>query len=165
VKATISGIEQAFTTKGSEYLKVKVIDENGKETTKTVFDNLKEKWELLTEGACIDFKMEKRGQFWNVVDLTAIDGENPPEIHPAGTAIVPEEMKTFAGQLKDISGAETGRCWNDIRELFISGKMISLFGKENAESIAKQYRGYLLSTLKLNYDGKLLPTWEKKGDS
>jgi len=73
VKATVSSIEQAFTSSGAEYKKLKVTDENGKETTKTVFDNLQDKWPLLTEGAYLDFKMEKRGQFWNVIDISPIN--------------------------------------------------------------------------------------------
>jgi hypothetical protein len=64
----ITKVIQEFTRNGAGYRKVKGIS-NGKEVTKSVFDNLQDRWELLKEGAEIDFTMEKKGQFWNVIDI------------------------------------------------------------------------------------------------
>ncbi len=68
--ATVVSVREDFTSKGAEFKKVEVVDGQGKTTTKNIFDNLSEKWGLLEDGKTLDFKMEKKGQFWNVVDIT-----------------------------------------------------------------------------------------------
>jgi hypothetical protein len=77
----IQSVEQEFTKNGAEYRKVTGVDGNGKQTTKNVFDNLQDKWGLLQENATLEFKMEKKGQFWNVADITpSLNPPNKPEV-------------------------------------------------------------------------------------
>jgi putative heme degradation protein len=105
MKATVVSTEQAFTGQGAEYLKVKVTDTEGRETTKAVFDNLKEKWPLITEGAYLEFKMVKKGSFWNVADVLPIETEaliTPPEEPP---------IITEAKKLDDEVGPMTKNDW------------------------------------------------------
>ena len=68
----ITEVAQEFTKNGAGYRKVKGTSD-GREVTKSVFDNLNSKWSLLEEGAELEFKMEKKGQFWNVVDILPIN--------------------------------------------------------------------------------------------
>ena len=92
----ITGVEQAFTAKGAEYKKVTVLDDKGKTTTKNVFDNLSEKWPLLEENKYREFKMEKRGQFWNVIDVLEVDmpeAQPPDKVLPEHQKIISEEVK------------------------------------------------------------------------
>ena len=84
---TIQEIHQEFTKNGDEYIKIKGTTGDGKETTKSIFNNLKDKWHLLKQNATLDFKMEKKGQFWNVVDISAITDKLPPPQEPK---ILPE---------------------------------------------------------------------------
>jgi len=110
VKATVSSIEQAFTSSGAEYKKLKVIDENGKETTKTVFDNLQDKWSLLIEGAYLEFKMEKRGQFWNVVDISTAETTEAPAPEEGQPSTTPESKPNYAPQEIGMWMKELGEC-------------------------------------------------------
>lgn len=119
----ITTVEQAFTKDGAEYRKVKGISD-GREVTKSVFDNHKDKWELLKENATLDFKMVKKGQFWNVEDIsipnlppptkpmesTTLIGETePPKVPPAETPPpvgMPTKEKAFAlSYAKDLAVA------------------------------------------------------------
>lgn len=88
--ARITNIEQAFAKTGAEYRKVTVVDENGKETTKSVFDNLSDRWPMIDEGLnkFFDWKMVKKGQFWNVADI------KPLELPPAqpSSNVLPEHQ-------------------------------------------------------------------------
>ena len=93
---TITRVTQDFTKSGAEYLKVKGVTGDGKETTKSVFDNLKDKWPLLKEHATLDFKMEKKGQFWNVTNITPageVIKSTPSEPTPAGVQKAYETAK------------------------------------------------------------------------
>lgn len=107
MKITISEVEQAFTKTGAEYVKIKGVTTEGRELTKSVFDNLADKWELLTEGALLDFKMQKSGQFWNVVDITP--AEMPPPQEPQIPTSHPDEphIEKFAPQ-------EIGLWWKEL---------------------------------------------------
>jgi len=100
---TIQTIEQAFTKSGAEYYKVKGVTGDGKETTKSVFDNLKEAWPLLKENATLDFTMEKKGQFWNVTEIKPVkietqEGHTPeyPGSEEAHKELVKEAVKLGA---------------------------------------------------------------------
>jgi len=76
---TITGIEESFTKNGVEYLKVTGVTDKQQEVTKSVFDNLKDKWESLVVDSTVEFKMEKKGQFWNVVDIIPIKDSFPAQ--------------------------------------------------------------------------------------
>lgn len=66
---TITEVSQEYTKNGDEYRKVKGVTGDGKETTKSIFNQHQDKWELLKEGSTLEFQMAKKGQFWNVVDF------------------------------------------------------------------------------------------------
>jgi len=144
VKATVSSIEQAFTSSGAEYKKLKVMDENGKETTKTVFDNLQDKWSLLTEGAYLEFKMEKRGQFWNVIDILPLD--ETPQVAPKGSEppLVEKAKKLDekAGEMTKedwaIKAALTRKSIERQKSLELAIQSMSSLGEFEPENIIKQ---------------------------
>ena len=75
---TIVKVEQEFTRNGDEYKKVTVAKGDGAETTKSVFNNLEDKWPLLKAGSTLEFVMEKRGQYWNVTDIKTVEEQLPP---------------------------------------------------------------------------------------
>ena len=79
---TISKISQEFTKNGDEYRKVTGAAGDGRETTKSIFNQLKDKWDLLVEGKTLEFKMEKRGQFWNVTDIIPVGEQLKPSTEP-----------------------------------------------------------------------------------
>jgi len=79
---TITDVESAFTKNGDEFKKVKGVTDKGQETTKSIFNNLQNKWGLLEENATIDLKLEKKGQFWNVVDVLPCEFPEPQEPVP-----------------------------------------------------------------------------------
>jgi len=115
-------------------------------------------WKDLCEEAqenklAVHYTKQKQGNYYNIISLELVRDALPP-------AKEPQEPEPHVEKPQGISGAEVGRCWNDINSLFINDKLDLLFGKENARGIAKQYRGYLLGTLKLNHDGAKLPMWE-----
>ena len=67
---TIKEVTKEFTKNRNEYLKVMGFTGDGKPTTKSVFDNLKDKWELIKEDTTLEFIMQKSEKgFWNVVDI------------------------------------------------------------------------------------------------
>jgi len=105
---TITEVSTEFTKNGAEYRKVKGITSDGKETTKSVFDSLEDKWNLLQENRTLEFKVEKKGQFWNVVDILEV--EVPP---PTKATILPEHQKEIdkavAGSKPPPSGQEAGK--------------------------------------------------------
>ena len=95
---TITKVETAETTNGNEYRKVTGTATNRegevRETTKSVLDNLKDKWPLLVENATLEFKMEKKGQFWNVIDIKPITREDLPAERPP-----PEPIQKETGRV------------------------------------------------------------------
>jgi len=142
---TITEVGQQFTRTGAEYKVVKGTTDKGQETTKSVFDILQDKWPLLVKGATLDFKMEKKGQFWNVVDINPIQdkGIEPPvkqnEPITAGVSI-PQK----------VSGEEMGMWWKELGECLRAGyvksdslrkfylaKMYSVIGFEAGQSKPK----------------------------
>ena len=77
---TIQSISQEFTKNGDEYYKVTGVSDSGQQTTKSVFNNLQDKWGLLQENATLEFKLEKKGQFWNVIDILPAPGLPEPAV-------------------------------------------------------------------------------------
>lgn len=78
---TIQTVSQEFTKDGAEYYKVIGVTEKGEQTTKLVFSNLEDKWAMLQENATLEFKLLKKGQFWNVVDILPAPA-TPPATAP-----------------------------------------------------------------------------------
>ena len=107
---TIQSVSQEFTKTGSEYRKVVGVTGDGKPTTKSVFDNLKSKWELLKENATLEFTMVKQGQFWNVADIKPI--ELPPPTKPT---MLEQDEKVIEEALKEKpSGQEVGMWYKEL---------------------------------------------------
>ena len=76
----IQTVSQEFTKNGAEYRKITGVTDKGQQTTKSVFNNLEAKWEMLRENATVELKLEQKGQFWNVVDIlpVSVPEERPP---------------------------------------------------------------------------------------
>lgn len=122
MRGLITEVEQAFTAKGAEYKKVTVLDDKGKTTTKNVFDNLSDKWPLLEENKYREFKMEKSGQFWNVIDILEVDipGPQPSDrVLPQHQEVIDEAKKlgvrtptTRESSIEQqVAIKEIGECW------------------------------------------------------
>lgn len=79
----VKSIEEKPTKSGeSTYLEVIGTNIKTQKEGKTrVFDDLKEKWEIIQPNKMIDFSMKKNGQYWNVVDIK-IATETPPPVQP-----------------------------------------------------------------------------------
>ncbi len=120
---TITQVIQEFTKNGAEYLKVKGTTADGKEITKSVFDNLEESWELLQEGATLDFKLEKKGQFWNVAGISEI-----------GEPASPQKRNTTPSRVEYPDGINDGRLDGDKPKLEIAPQEKGMFWKELGEN-------------------------------
>lgn len=107
--------EQAFTSNGSECRKIKGITGDGREVTKTIFDRLQDKWPLLTANTELDLTMEKKGQFWNVVDINVVEGERVP--------VEQVIAESTAAQREDDKQIQINRamCVKEIGEMYRAG--------------------------------------------
>lgn len=61
---TIKEAEQAPAKSGNIYLKVKYVDDKGKEHTTSIFDE--KDWNLYGVNAVLKVSMEKSGNYWNI---------------------------------------------------------------------------------------------------
>jgi len=121
---TITEVSQEFTKDGAEYQKVTGINaSNNSVTTKSIFDNLEDKWSLLEEGARLDFKLKKKGQFWNVDDIS-----------PVGESVQNTETATKEGKPPVNNSIETQVAFKGIIELMASG-VIKVGDKEGQSAI------------------------------
>ncbi len=95
MKVGIQKVEKMTSEKAGDYLKISYLTDTGKEGFKNIFKDLKDKWPLLEEGAEVELTTEKKGQFWNVVDIAPL-GEKS-ESKPAKPQSKPEgRNKSFA---------------------------------------------------------------------
>ena len=107
----ITKVSQEFTKNGDEYKKVTGTNTaTQQETTKSVFNNLESKWELLEEGRIVELKMEKHGQYWNVTDISPASAPEPNET----PATVPTQDNTTPVQ--PIAPQEKGMWWKELGE-------------------------------------------------
>ena len=138
---TIQTVSQEFTKSGAEYRKVTGVTGDGKQTTKSVFDHLKDKWELLQENATLDFTMVQKGQFWNVTDINLIGLPSPTE-----PEILEEDLKLAekakAEMTKD-DWAEKDRIKNKSIERQVALKSATEI------AVAKINKGEEMSTMKI----------------
>ncbi len=133
---TIQTIDREFTKTGKEYLKVTGITGDGKQTTKSIFDNLKEKWELLVENATLEFVMQKVGQFWNVTDIKKPEliGEKAQE----PTKVTPTFGKLpMSDADKKLQSIEKQSCLKDATQLMSAFVTLGKMKEINADTPAK----------------------------
>ena len=114
---TLTKVEQSFTKDGAESRKVTGVTGDGRETTKLVYDRLANKWPLLQENATLDFKMVKKGTFWNIADINPLE---PPEAEPHDK-ILPEHQKVIEEARAEVSGKhpappgqQVGMWWKEL---------------------------------------------------
>lgn len=108
-------------------------------------------------GAGVAVEITERGDQTPTIDLITEGAEKPEKPLEKPLQPVPPKPDKFG------EGQREGMCWKEIGELFRTGKIVTLFGKENAMTITKEYRTYLLGVLKLPFDGDKLPQWKKEG--
>ena len=78
---TIKEVKEMHSDKAGEYLQILGFTGDGKPSTKNIFNSMKDKWPILKEDATVELKMQKKGEFWNVVDIT--DPGLPPVVEEA----------------------------------------------------------------------------------
>ncbi len=156
---TIQTIDREFTKTGKEYLKVTGITGDGKQTTKSIFDNLKEKWELLVENATLEFVMQKVGQFWNVTDikkpeLTGEKAQEPTKVTPATTKPVP--VRSYGKSDEEIQSIERQVGFKGAIEIMVAYIRAGRFKDDkpkqiatNTLLIAKEFETHLTDTAKI----------------
>jgi len=152
---TITDVTQEFAKNGSEYLKIKGTTPDGKETTKSIFDSLADSWSLLKEGAVIDFEMEKKGQFWNVIGISPVDTTKPSPDAPQSKSSPPTRgMDTNAS-------IESQVAIKAIVELVVADKV------KTADRMYKTLENWVMS--KLSYwssqGGEIPEAHEKNSDA
>ena len=120
---TVISVSEEFTKNGDAYKKVTCATEDGRETTKSIFNQLEAKWPLLVEGKALEFKMEKKGQFWNVVDITAVGDSLPPP--KSDKTVLPEHQKEIdkaqEPPKKERNPQEVGLAYKILSELYVHG--------------------------------------------
>jgi len=163
---TITKVEQNFTKNGAEYQKVTGVTDSGQETTKSIFDNLKDKWPLLQEHATLELKLEKKGQFWNVIGLNKVLQQEPPIEAMEETSAVnpdaphpPPPLPAPARSYSD--GAAIGMVTNRIGAHIDNNTLEIVFGKKIGAELMTWYRGQILGISRIPFDGKDLPKFGK----
>lgn len=161
---TIQTISQEFASNGAEYKKVTGITGDGKQTTKNVFDNLKDKWGLLQENKTVEFVMEKKGQFWNVIDIKEAVASSPvtPELPAEQQKIVDEALKEPVQpvSVKEPNPQAVGMITKEIGDMIRAKELNWIFGKKVALNLVRWYRGQVLGITRIECDGKDLPDFE-----
>ena len=112
---------------------------------------LRNKWDTLQVGRAYSFTM---GEFKGYPFVQDFEETKDTFVKKAKEELASEP-----------SGQTIGMCLKELGELYRSGKLSSLLGKEIAIDAAKFYRGYLLSNLKIPFDGKKLPQFKEKKDA
>lgn len=92
--------------------------------------------------------------------VMALKETTPGELLPEHQA---EVDKSVAETHKPM-GVEIGKCENQVIQLYIAGKLSSMFGEKVAIELTKIVRGSILATLKPDYDGKDLPQFKAKAE-
>lgn len=122
---TITNVSQEFTKTGAEYRKITGTTPDGKEVTKTIFDNLKFLWHLLEEGKSVEFKMVQKGQFWNVINIKNADEPWPEDTSAVANDEVvkkPTEPKPDPPpKPKERNPQEVGLAYKILSELYVNG--------------------------------------------
>ena len=128
---------------------------------------LKEKWPLLEEGLAVrlifgEYTNPSGVKFPFVEDFELVkDGLSPQTEAMEPVGLVNETgPKAPPAETPPPTGQTIGMCWKEIGELARMGLLDKFFGRENAVNIAVAYRGYLLSTLRIPFDGKTLPQFK-----
>ena len=123
---TLTKVSQEFAKNGSEYRKVTGATGDGRETTKSIFNQLEDKWPLLVEGATLEFSMEKKGQYWNVTD-----------IKPISEVLNKEPAKLETAELDDETKADVKQAYKDATDKMSKGDWDEK-DKRTRKSIEKQ---------------------------
>lgn len=153
---TITKVEQAFTSNGAEYKKVTGISDKGQETTKAVFDNLKEKWPLLQEGKTLGFQMVKRGQFWNVADISEVEVPPPNKEQE----LTPKHQEIIDDARREVKAPqELGMWWKEAGELIRLPKeqALEMVTSDLLKAVRAAYYSQMFSVLGIKVE-------DKKGD-
>jgi len=158
---TVISVSEEFTKNGDAYKKVTCATEDGRETTKSIFNQLEGKWPLLVEGKALEFKMEKKGQFWNVVDITPVGDSLPPP--KSDKAVLPEHQKEIdrAQESPPPAPQAVGMITKEIGDMVRTKYLKPLFGDEAYIELIKWYRGQVLAITRVPFDGAKLPTFGK----
>ena len=144
---TITDVHQEFTKNGDEYRKVTGVTADGKETTKSIFNQLKDDWVLLVENATLEFTMVQNGQFWNVTAIKEV--ETPPAVKLAQVktpdqAQINKDLKKTEQEIKN----ETLGMPIDRRCAIICANAVWVAGKLNNENevifLADKYLKYII---------------------
>ena len=146
---TIQSISSEATKTGAEYKKVTGVTPAGKQTTKSVFDNLKAQWPLLKENATLDFKMQKNGQYWNVIEITVPNLPPPQEANPAPD-LPPPLPKEYMVEAAVKTGAKIIPDQNEIRNRSMAiaySKDLAVAGKIELKQL-KEYADKFLAYIK-----------------
>ncbi len=89
---TIKSVEVKQGGRG-DYLSIRYIDtKDNSEHGKAVFNTLKEKWGMITNGATLELKQDVK---YNIIDILPVADKLPPPVTPKSTeSIKPEVVKT-----------------------------------------------------------------------
>jgi len=156
-KVTVQKIWTPPGKKLPQFITTSETEEDGKERKR--YRNTENKWaNLFTLGATIedvDWEWGKDGKGNPIRDIIGIGAERKIKDEP-------DAGKSRKQSYQD--GQAIGRCWNDVRELIISGKLSQVFGKTTARKIALVYKVNLLSTLDIPYEEKEIQEFGKEGE-
>ena len=157
---TVISVSEEFTKNGDAYKKVTCATEDGRETTKSIFNQLENKWPLLVEGKALEFKMEKKGQFWNVVDITDVGDSLPAP--KSDKAVLPEHQKEIdkAQEPPPPAPQAVGMITKEIGDMIRAKMLTVIFGKKIATALTVWYRSQTLGITRIEFDGKDLPTFQ-----
>ena len=118
---------------------------------------LYERWDELIPECAYEFTMDEYNGKPFVADFQSVEvALAEQEMEKAPKPPKPLPTATPAPQV-EISGAEMGMTIKEVRELYTMGKLNQLFGPEIAAGLMAWYRGKILSTSRMPYDGKDLP--------
>lgn len=126
--------------------------------------NLYERWDELNPDVAYEFEMDvfrKDGREYPfVVDFKAVEiALAEQEIERATKKQMDEALKpdTPSAPMQRVSGEKEGMITKEVGNLYCMGKLNQLLGEKIAATMMSWYRGQLLSTSRIPYDGKDLP--------
>ncbi len=125
--------------------------------------------EAMTNQLAVHYSKEKQGNYWNITALELVKDAMPP---PTDPQMLPEHEQVVKDAVKsvrevapvksEIPGQQIGMTVKEIGDMIRSEKLKGLFGVDAAMEIIKWYRGQILGTTRVPFDGAKLPTFKQE---
>ena len=149
----VASTEQRTAKNGNAYLEV--IDQDGKKYG--IFDQAK--WNLFGNNAAVKLIGEYKGQFFNVSDAQSM-ADALPVTKTVAETLSPREPTPLAPTPQAV-----GMTTKELGDMIRASKLSEIFGGTISVELIKWYRGQILGTTRIEFDGAKLPQYGKKKEA